>query len=252
MRSRKSLQRLSLEHEGALHRQIRRVELQDVALRDDVVVFLLHLPRDAEDIVLVGLVVGIVLVAQERGRDDAGRGGGDEGLDELLRIAAQRFSKRSQLHLGVGEVGLIAHRPLALEAIEQLRRQLTRTCQPLAQHLAVFGKLGDIGHALARRHAAPAGQPDADIGLEADARRLAVTADIDAAVELLAHQPIGRALDLAAHLGLVDRQVVVALDQKLRQFVGARQAAGMGGEDAVFAGLHRFLDFLDWSLSRCG
>jgi len=55
-------------------------------------------------------------------------------------------------------------------------------------------------------------------------------------------------LDLAAHLGLVDWQVVIALDKKLGEFVGAGQAAGVGRENSVLAGLHRFLNFLDWSL----
>ena len=49
---------------------------------------------------------------------------------------------------------------------------------------------------------------------QTDTGRLAVAADVDAALKLLRHKPIGRTLDLAAHLGLVDRQIIVALDKE--------------------------------------
>src|SRR3984957_3832538 len=184
-------------------------------LRADVIVFLLPLLSDREHIVPFRLVIGIALVAQERGRDNPGRGGRHKGLGELLWIAAQRFSKRSQLHLDVSQIRLIVHGALALVTIEQLSGQFTGACQTLAKDFAVFGKLDDVRHAFAWRHAAPsAGKAKADISLESDTGRLAIAADVDAALKLLRHKPIGRTLDLAAHLGLVDRQGVVALDKE--------------------------------------
>ena len=60
------------EHDDALHGEIGRVDLQDVALGDDVVVFLLELPRDTHHVVTIGRVDGIVLGPEQRRCHDAG------------------------------------------------------------------------------------------------------------------------------------------------------------------------------------
>ena len=109
-----------------------------------------------------------------------------------LRAGVERIREGPELVLGVGEIWLITHSPLALKAIEQFRGQFARPREPFAQDFGVFGEFGNIGRPLARRDAAPARQADADICLKTHPRFFAVVADVDATFKLLVDDPIGR------------------------------------------------------------
>src|SRR5262249_655960 len=67
---------------------------------------------------------------------------------------------------------------------------------------------------------------------------LAVIADVDAGGLLLRDHAAHRLIHLRIEYGLVDRLSRLAPDQEIGQRVVARQAADMGGQDAVAAELH--------------
>ena len=77
------LQRLIAEHDDPLHREVGRVQLQDISLADDIFVFFLEFVRDPHDVVGIGLIGRIVGCEQHRGRNDAGRGGRYEIFGEF-------------------------------------------------------------------------------------------------------------------------------------------------------------------------
>ncbi len=81
----------------------------------------------------------------------------------------------------------------------------------------------EAGHAL--RH----------VGLEPDPLLLAVIADIDAGFFLLGDDVADGLFHLGVELRLVVAFAGLAAHQKLAQSLAARQAADMGGEDAVAA-----------------
>ena len=76
------------------------------------------------------------------------------------------------------------------------------------------------------------------VGLEADPLLLAVVADVDAGRLLLGHHMTHGLV----HLGVEHRLVVgfarLAFEQQIGQRLIARQAADVGGEDAIEAVLH--------------
>ena len=94
-----------------------------------------------------------------------------------------------------------------------------------------------LGRALGRE----AGQPVGDIGRIADLAGLAVADDVDAAIDL----PLDRVGDGAAHdpieLGRIDRGALLAPLQQRDHRVAARQAAHMGGENAIPTGFQLIL-----------
>src|ERR1700751_3572132 len=116
--------------------------------------------------------------------------------------------------LRISEIGLVAHRALALEAIEKLRGKLTGPRQALGEEFAVFWKLRDIRHSLSRRNTAPAREPDTDVRLKSDASPLPVAADIASAFKLLRPQPVHRPVNFAVQFGLVHRPIIVALNEQ--------------------------------------
>ena len=90
-----------------------------------------------------------------------------------------------------------------------------------------------------RALAAETGQAMPHIEHEGFARLLAVVDHVEAGLDLLLHDRPDRGAAFALDLGRIDRLAAHALREQPRQRGGARQAAGMRGQNAVFAALHR-------------
>src|SRR5438046_2781482 len=189
-----AVERLVLEEARALHGQVRAVELQHEAARHDQLVFLAHLARERLHIALVGAVVGV----QHDGGDHAGRGGRHERLGELVgaRGAPEQLALgRGLAEVGVGDLG------------DRLRRVIdARSAGALArQPRGVVRMLGDVPRHPPRARAAEAPHPPRRIGGEADARLLAIVADVDAGLELAGDHVAHGRLRLARDPRRVDR-----------------------------------------------
>ena len=91
-----------LEEHGALHRQIRAIELQNKTPSVNEFVFLLHLLDYGKHIALVGIVVSIA----HGGGDDARGGRGHEAFGKLLRLLRHTLHEALALLGGVAEVGV--------------------------------------------------------------------------------------------------------------------------------------------------
>src|SRR3989442_1320784 len=225
-----AVERLVLEEARALHGQVRAVELQHEAARHDQLVFLAHLARERLHIALVGAVVGV----QHDGGDHAGRGGRHERLRELVgaRGAPEQLALgRGLAEVGVGDLG------------DRLRRVIdARSAGALArQPRGVVRMLGDVPRHPPRARAAEAPHPPRRIGGEADARLLAIVADVDAGLELAGDHVAHGRLRLARERRRIDRLPAVQAHQQIAQRGRTRQAAGVGGQDSGLASLHRGL-----------
>ena len=104
-----------------------------------------------------------------------------------------------------------------------------------------LGKFLELLAAAALRHAGEAGHTLRHIGLKADAALLAVIADIDAGRNLLLHDMADRLVHLGGHEFGVVGLAFFLRDQKVAQGLVARQAADMGGENAIAAQDHALL-----------
>ena len=101
-----------------------------------------------------------------------------------------------------------------------------------------LGELLELAAAAALRYAGEAGHALRHVGLEADPALLAVVADVDAGVHLRLDDMADRLVHLVGqHLG-VDGFALLLRHQQVGQLFVARQAADMGGEDAVAAEDH--------------
>ena len=89
--------------------------------------------------------------------------------------------------------------------------------------------------------AAKSGHPLGQIGLEADAALLAVVGDDHAGPALLFHDIGDPLVDHVVELGLVDLLAGLVGDQKVVEFLAARQTAGMRGQNVIDAFFHRNL-----------
>ena len=220
---------LVLERHGALHRQIRRVDLQDQARLVDGLILGPHLAGERHQIGFVAVVVGV----HHSGGDDAGRGRGREHLGER--------------RLGRGRTPLEA-RDLVLDVLgvevahlgDRLRRvgDLGSPGEAPQELLDQLGHLLEVLADLALGFPAEARHARGDVGLEADALLLAVVADVDAGGDLgldhAAHGPI----HLRRHGGAGDRLAGLAPDQQVGQHLVARQAADMRRQDSIAAVEH--------------
>src|SRR3989441_1450866 len=101
--------------------------------------------------------------------------------------------------------------------------------------------LGDVPRHPPRAGAAEAPHPPRRIGGEADARLLAIVADVDAGLELAGDHVAHGRLRLARERRRVDRLPAVQAHQQIAQRGRTRQAAGVGGQDPGLASLHRGL-----------
>ena len=217
---------LVLEHHHAFHREIRRVDLQDQAGLVDRAVFLADLAGERHHVGLVRVVVRV----HQRGRDDAGRRRGHELLGEgaagMLLEARDLVADRA--HVGVFHVG------------DRLRGigDLGAMHEAPAERRHQVGMLDEVLADAALRLAAIAAHARRHVGLERDALLLAVIADVDAGVLLPLDHLGDRTVELVRHFFRIDRLASLALDQQLGDRLVARQAADMGGQNAVAAGEH--------------
>ena len=101
-----------------------------------------------------------------------------------------------------------------------------------------LGEFLEFAAAPALRHAAEAGHALRHIGLEADALLLAVIADVDAGRDLLVDHMAYRLVHLGGHLLGVECLAGFLAHQQVGQLLVARQAADMGGQNAVPAEDH--------------
>ena len=126
-----------------------------------------------------------------------------------------------QLALGLWRVLLTAHvGKAAREVLHQFGEFLEFSPAP------AFGFAAEAGHAL--RH----------VGLKADALLLAVIAAVDAGLFLLRDHMADGLVHFGVELGFVIGLAGFTLDQKFAQALVARQAADVGGDDALTAENH--------------
>ena len=174
-----------LERHGALHGEVRRVDLQDQARLVDGEVLGPHLARERHQVVFMAPVVGV----HHGGGDDAGRRRGGERLGEGR--ACRRGARLEAGDLRLDVLGVeIAHLGDRLRGVGDLGSPGEAAQEHLDQLRHLLEVLADLalGFAAEARHAR------GDVGLEADPLLLAVVADVDAGRQL--------GLDRAAH-GLV-------------------------------------------------
>jgi len=110
--------------------------------------------------------------------------------------------------------------------------------EPAREILRQLGKFLELAPAPALGFAAEAGHALRHVRLEADALLLAIVADVDAGLLLLARDVAHRRLHLRFELPFVKAFARLTAYQQLAQRFVARQAADVGGEDAVAACNH--------------
>ncbi len=101
-----------------------------------------------------------------------------------------------------------------------------------------FGKFLEFAPAPALRHAGKAGHALRHISLETDPLLLAVIADVDAGGGLLVDDVADSLVHFGGHLGGIEFFASLLAHQQFGQFLVARQAADMGGQNAVPAEDH--------------
>ena len=101
------------------------------------------------------------------------------------------------------------------------------------------GEFLEFAAAAAFRYPGEARHPLRHIGLKADAALLAVIADVDAGLHLLLHDMADGLVHFVGQQFWVEALALLLRDQKVAQDLVARQAADMGGENAVAAQNHR-------------
>src|SRR3989475_1949474 len=222
----KALEGLVLEEPRALHREIRAVELEQEAARVDQLVLLLHLPREGEHVPLVRIVVAV----EQGRRDDARGGGGHEALDERLGPRRRGLEQQVALPGGFAEVDV-------LDLGQGLRRvrDLRGRASAKLQQRRVVGKVDEVaGRGAATLAPKPTHAPR-HVGGEADAGLLAVVADVNARVELLADDRADGSVDLARQLGRVDGLAALLPGQELAEPRRPREAPDVRDENPPFA-----------------
>jgi hypothetical protein len=212
------------------HGEIGRVELQIKAGRHDrLVLDRQRLRRRLE----IGRVRGIVEVGKveqhlprsHRGDERVVRRRRTERGHEVVDVALHRAGVAQldrPLHVRHHQV------PPALALDEQLVDDLGKLAEVGGDELGAVGEAG-----IALHH----------IIAEADLAHLAVGDDVDAGGALLAEHLRHRLAHPRAQLALVHRLAVEQVPHHAREVRRPRQAAGVGGEDAVGASFHR------WALS---
>ena len=96
-----------------------------------------------------------------------------------------------------------------------------------------LGKFLEFAPAPALRHAAKAAHALRHVGLEADALLLAVIADVDAGGRLLVDHVAHRLVHFGGHFGGIEFLARFLAHQQVGKLLVARQAADMGGQNAV-------------------
>ena len=222
------------EVEVALHGEVRRVDLEQMAARHDELVFRLQLLRQREQI---GAIRGVVGVMHD-GQHAAGRGRSHESLGEALPLLGERPLERLALRPHAGAVRVVAHLGHRLWRVHDARALLRVGAEDGAVGLRVERELLEVEQVVARRAAAEAAHALCRIGRIARTRLLAVAADVDPAFELPLDDMPGAGADRRAELRRVDRLAVILPDQQGAQRRAAHQTACVRGEDPFVATTH--------------
>ena len=207
------------------HRQVGRIELEIEARIDDCLVFVRQRLGGGLEIGRVRLVIEIGEIKEHL----PGRYRGDEG--HLRRCPAESLFE-------VGDVAM--HRVL----VAQLDRSLHIGHDEMAaafvldeQFVDDVRKVAEIGRD-ELRSIGEAGVALHHVVAEADLAHLAVGDDVDARLALLADHLDDGLLHPRGEFVLVDRLFVEQIPHHAGEVRRPRQAAGMGGENAVGAPLH--------------
>ena len=227
----------------ALEREVRAVELQQEARRNDRLVLDLERVGERCEIGLLAVVVGIL----HRRRDDAGRGRGHEGLEKTAFRLIERGAEIGTLGADRAriEIAHLAHRHRRLEVADR--------GTPFLLLLHPSHELG-VAHDIAPRVPLPASAEAAHPALQVKkkplALLLAIVADVDPRGDLLRHHPRQRRAACRLDLGGIDRLAGGAPHVQPHQLRRPRQAARMGGQDPLRAPPHRSCSAQSTSASR--
>src|SRR2546425_4280981 len=139
-------------------------------------------------------------------------GGGHEALDERLGPRRRGLEQQVALPGGFAEVDV-------LDLGQGLRRvrDLRGRAPAKLQQRRVVGKVDEVAGRGAATLAPEAAHAPRHVGGEADAGLLAVVADVDTRVELLADDRADGSVDLARQLGRVDGLAALLPDQELAE-----------------------------------
>ncbi len=202
----------------AFEREIGRIDLQQQAVLDDRFVFDLKRAAERREIIRKRIVM---LVAHRRG-EDAGRRRAHERLDEDARIVGQDRIEITAFVVDRARVE-IAHLANRLRQAAK-RRDLGLAGVLLDPHALEVRIAVDIGARRPLPTAAKSRQPRLEIEKEGIALLLAVIADVDAGVVLLAHDRPHRVASGAIDLGRIDR----ARRARARRRAASARAAAAG------------------------
>jgi hypothetical protein len=199
------------------HRQVGTVDLQVDAGGRDRLIFVAQPLGDREQIFLVAPVIFVA----EKQRRDARRGRAHERRPALRRRLQPHGVAARRLHV------LDADRPGAG------RRPAPRPAG-VAEHLRLgAGKVLEVLEGVAGTGAAEAVQPVLDVGRVARLRHFAVVGDVDPRRGLALDHQLGGGVDRRLERGTVYRHAFFLGEHHPHQPVRPRQAAGMGGKEAL-------------------
>ncbi len=180
----------------------------------------------------------------------------------VVRLKERDHARRCSVHERLGRrrrrSGGLEIRDVGLHRFEALDADLADAAWP-----AVFrgrarvgelpeqpGEFDQVLAGLARGVAIEAGDAVLDVGRVADLAHLAVADDVDADLDLAAHDVGDRVADRARAAGAVMRRSLVTREQDVRDRLRARQAADVRRQDPVGARAHGAP--IDRCCSRCG
>ena len=158
------------------------------------------------------------------------------GEGAVMNISAKRLALAGDTHKA-RDLALDRRGVVIVQLALGFRRVLlpAHVREPACEILHQLGKLLELAAAPALGLAAETRHPLRHIGLKADALLLAVIAAVDAGLLLFGDHVAHRRVHLGLKLRLVVAFARLAPDQQLAQRFAARQAADMGGENAVAA-----------------
>jgi hypothetical protein len=207
------------------HGEVGTVDLQQDAGFGDGLVFLPHRVGDGVEI---GLLARIVIVAEEQSHH-AGRG----RAHEFVRGRRLRDCGVEIVGIGLRRAG-IAHADRRIAG----RRLAARTAGIAEHALGERRKIGEVLVDESVAGAAEARQPVLHVGGVARLRHFTVVDDIDAGGDLLLHHLGDGGAHARGERGGVNRLASLLGVHHADEVVGPRQAAGMGGEEALGAVFH--------------
>ena len=212
------------EHHVAAERQVGAVDLQHEAGIDDRAVFPRH---HLGQRIKIGFVRGIVLVLQIA-RDLTGR---RRGHEPFARLGARHRLLRPR------DVGLERGEILPGDGTRARRAMLERRGE-VGEHRRELGEVGLAGPERRRARAVEAREAILHVGGVVGAALLPVVDDVEPAGDLFPHHVGDRRAHRGRELGRFGAGIFLLGQQQFHHFRRPRQAAGMGGENALRAALH--------------